>query len=384
MELLDYIDPVELDKPDDLIVESEELLNKHIDIHTPNTELGDISQYQLVLIGIPEDRNSFNKGASLAPDRIRGELYKLIFPDCKMKILDIGNIKKGNTFKDTYFAVKEVVYHLLCKNVVVLAMGGTQELTVPVYQAFELYQDNINLATIDYKIDFVNDALDFTPDSYLSELLLKKHKLFKYINLAHQIYLTEKQNLQIINSLYQQAIRLGDLRLILPTSESILRDIDIVSFDIRAVCMADAPGAINSSPNGLRAEEACVLTRFAGFSDQLRLFLLSEINPENDNNHQTCKLAAQMLWYFIEGLSRRYPETPLDENHNFKTFIIGLSDLDQEIVFYRSLTSDRWWLRIPSSRFNKDCIVPCNYEDYVAASKQEVPDIWWKYFQKLN
>ena len=384
MNLLDYFDFIELERPDNPFLDSDELLNKRIELFTQNSEIGELSEYDIIILGIPECRNSYYKGIDAAPNAIRKELYSLIAPETNKKILDLGNIKQGNTFKDTYFATKEVIYHLLCKNVNIVVIGGTQELTVPIYQAFEQYQDQINLATIDSTIDYKNDVLDYNPHSYLNTIVLKKQNLFKYINLAHQTYLTENKSLQVIKSLYHQAIRLGDLRAELPKTESILRDIDLVSFDMSAVCQGDAPASSKPSPNGLRADEACVLSRFSGISDRLRVFFLSEIIPANDIYHQTSKLAAQMIWYFIEGVSIRANEFPEEENGNFKTFIVSLSDLDQEIIFYRSLITGRWWFKIPSTKYDKDYIVPCNHSDYEMASMQEVPDLWWKYYQKLN
>ena len=101
MNLLDYIDPVELDKPEEYHLPSDELLSRKITIHTPSFDTTDLSQFQIAILGIPEDRNSFNKGASLAPDRIRSELYKLVSPVSKTNIIDLGNLKAGNTYNDT-------------------------------------------------------------------------------------------------------------------------------------------------------------------------------------------------------------------------------------------------------------------------------------------
>jgi formiminoglutamase len=93
-----------LERPEEYFLQSEEILSKKIDVHTQSFELGNLSNYNIALVGIPEDRNSYNKGAALAPNKIRSELYKLISPELKTTIIDLGNIKAGNTYSDTYFA----------------------------------------------------------------------------------------------------------------------------------------------------------------------------------------------------------------------------------------------------------------------------------------
>jgi hypothetical protein len=43
----------------------------------------------------------------------------------------------------------------------------------------------------------------------------------------------------------------------------LLRDADLVSFDISAVKQSEAPASRFASPNGLAAEDACQLARYA-------------------------------------------------------------------------------------------------------------------------
>jgi formiminoglutamase len=384
MELLDYLDPVELERPEEYFLQSEEILSKKIDVHTQSFELGNLSNYNIALLGIPEDRNSYNKGAALAPNKIRSELYKLISPELKTTIIDLGNIKAGNTYSDTYFALKDVVYMLLCENIIVVLLGGTQELTLPIFQAFENYQDKINLSAFDARIDSQKEALKSTSDSYLFELLLKKRKLFKFVHAGHQAYLTEKHSLELIQKLFHDAVRLGQIRNDLKMVEPILRDTDIVSFDIGCVRQSDAPGHYRPTPNGFYAEEACQIARYAGLGDMVRAFGVFEINSKLDVNNHTAALGAQMIWYFIDGVNCRTIETPSSEDSNFKTFIVSHNDLDFDMTFYKSMNTERWWLEIPNAQGKNAVVVSCAQDDYTTACSHEVPEIWWKNFQKLS
>lgn len=384
MQLSDYLDPVELDRPESTHLSSEELVPHTITINTDNSGLEDLTKYDLIILGVPEDRNSFNKGTALAPDKIRGELYKLVSPINKLKVLDLGNIKSGNTYADTYFALKDICYRLLCNNSVVAIIGGSQDLTIPSFQAFENYQDKINLSIIDSRLDCHKDTITPNSDSFLLELLLKKNKLFKFVHLGHQSYLTEKQSLELVNKLFHEALRLGEIRYNIQTVEPILRDSDQVSFDIGSVRQSDAPGHIRPSANGFYAEEACQLSRYAGIGDRVRLFGIYETNPKLDALNQTTGLAAQILWHFMDGLECRVLEIPENENPNFKTFIVGHSDLDYEMIFFKSMVTQRWWLEVPYVSTTDKELISCTPQDYDTACNHEVPDIWWKTFQKLT
>jgi formiminoglutamase len=384
MNLTDYLDPVSMEKPEEHFISGDTIFGKNIDIHTPDYQFKELNQYDLVIIGVPEDRNSFNKGCSLAPDKIRARLYQLNKIDKTIRILDLGNLKQGNTFTDTYVALREIIENFLFNNIVTILIGGTQELTFPVFQAFESVKPNINLVTIDRTIDLIKESVKSSAESYLTEILFKKRRLFKYCNLGHQQYLTDKNNLDLINKLYHDAYRLGDVRSDFSLVEPVLRDSDIVSFDISSVRQSDAPAFYNPSPSGFTSEEACQLARYSGISDMVAVFGLFEMNPKFDNRMQTANLAAQIIWYFVDGLTSRNAETPSGENKNFKTFIVGSNNLDHEITFYKSLISERWWMEIPAAKAEKPVIVSCSYADYLSACEQEVPNLWWKSFQKLS
>ncbi|MBN1598033.1 MAG: formimidoylglutamase [Bacteroidales bacterium] len=384
MNLTDYLDPVSLEKPDEYFISRPNLFGKEINIHTPDFEIGDLNQYSMAILGVPEDRNSFNKGSSLAPEKIRGQLYQLNRPGNNLKIIDLGNLKQGNTFNDTYTALREVLQNLLENNITVILVGGTQELTIPVFQNFERTRNDINLTTIDRTLDVVKDTVRTTAETYLTEILFKKRSLFKYCNLGHQIHITDKNNVDLVNKLYHNAYRLGEIRSEISLVEPILRDTDIVSFDISAIRQSDAPAFFNPSPSGFTSEEACQLARYSGLSDRLSVFGVFEMNPKFDILLQSANLAAQIIWYFIDGFGCRIAEMPASGNKNFKTFIVGNADLDYEITFYKSTVTDRWWMEVPNLKKDGPMIISCSYSDYKQACEQEVPDLWLKSFQKLS
>jgi arginase family enzyme len=384
MNINDYINPVSLEKPDAYYFSEADLFGKHISINTPDNPVHDLSDYNIALLGIPEDRNAYQKGSSLAPDKIRSQLYMLYQIAPKLKIVDLGNLKQGNTFTDTYYALKEVIAELLNNRLRVALLGGTQDLTVPVFQALEKDQEKVSLVVIDSRIDINKDTVNINSDSFLNEILLKKNKLFQFVNVGHQSYLTHPKNVDLINNLFYNTFRIGQLRANLHGFEPTVRNAHIASLDIGAVRSPDAPGQSRPSPNGLYAEEICQLAKYCGTSDQLSIFGVFEYNPKNDVQNQTAILIAQIVWYFIEGCANRIMESPSAEGKNFKTFIVGHGDMDHDITFFKSSLTDRWWMSVPHIKTDTSVLIGCSVSDYDMACNHEIPDLWWKTFQKLN
>ena len=381
MNLNDYFDPVELNKPDDYFITSESVLGRNLKINTSNTPIDEISNYQIALFGVPEESNSYNKGTALAPDVVRNKLYQLFRINNKLRIIDLGNLKPGKTFSDTYFGLREIVSELLHNQLVSIIIGGSQDLTTGCFMGYEQFKNSINLVTIDSTIDL--DNTNSGSDNYLS-VILKSNKLLNYINIGHQQYLTSDENISFLNNKNFELHRLGIVRNHISLMEPVLRDADLISLDIGSVKQGDSPGRIHASPNGFFSDEICKIARYAGISDRVSTFGLFELNPKYDINNQTSGLAAQIIWHFIDGFSSRINEYPEDNNANFKKFIISNVNNEHELIFLKSIYTERWWMEIPVIETGKSVYVACSQEDYNKACNHEIPDRWWKSYQKLN
>ena len=233
-------------------------------------------------------------------------------------------------------------------------------------------------------IAFPSSETIIMPMGAVSKIILNNEKIFKYVNLAHQQYLNDPEILKKLTGLFFDSVRLGNIRSDISIVEPILRDADILSFDICAIKHSDAPANQFSSPNGLHADEACQIARYAGLSDSVSSFGIYGLNPVNEKTNQTAGLAAQVIWYFIDGYSARKIENPLTDNQNFKVFIVSHKDMEYEITFYKSLVTNRWWMEIPKADSSNPVIIACSHEDYQQACNHEVPDLWWKSYQRIN
>ena len=383
MNLNDFFDPVSIEKPENSFLRPNMEFGHNIYVHTPDNPIQNITEYKIALMGVPEDRNSNNKGCSLAPDQIRQDLFKLHKFKKKLKIIDLGNLKQGSKPEDTYLGLRETVSYLLSNNVTPVIIGGTQDISYGVILAYEYLNKVISYVTVDAKLDLKSMKEEIHSENYIKEIFKNKTRLlFNYTNIGHQACFTDQNDLELLKNLYFDSYRLGQVRNNIKIIEPSIRDADFISIDFNAIKQADSPGNFRPSPNGFYGEEVCQLSRYSGMSDQLSAFLISEINPSFDPQNQTSHLAAQAIWYFIDGFLQKRPEKP-DGSENFTKFVVNLDSIDHNLVFYKSEQSNRWWLEIPSIR-NKPYLISCAYEDYLQAGNQEIPDRWWKAYQKIN
>ena len=353
-------------------------------------EQQELKDFEIALIGVPEDRRSLgNKGASEAPNHIRKYFYTLFSHWKNLKIVDLGNLSPGNTLEDTYFALKEVIAVLLENNILPVILGGTQDLTYANYIAYEKFNKIVNITSVDSVFDLGRGHDELNTHSWLSKIILHQPNfLFNFTNIGYQTYYVNKESVQLMKELFFDAYRLGEVRAKLEEVEPMVRNADILSFDISSVRQSDAPGCYYSGPNGFSGVEACAISRYAGFSDKLSSIGFYGINPRYDNRGQTAHLAAQMLWYFIDGYMNRIYDLPYLHNDEYVKFNVTNEHADEDIVFLKSKKSGRWWMVIKPSNIDSNIyrphqFIPCTYDDYKQALKNEIPDRWWKAQQKL-
>ena len=366
---------------------SEFSLGKYIDIHTDDN-FPDLEAVDVVIFGVCESRRSTNDDVNRAPDRIREKLYKLYHHGRDIKIADLGNIMPGEYPHDTDSGVKTVVKSLLEHNIVVLILGGSQELTFANYSAYEILETTVNLAVVDSVVDLGEFRDDLSPDNYLSKIVLHDPSyLFNLSVLGYQTYLNDPDSLSLMEKLFFDVHRLGQLKADIRLTEPLLRNADVISFDINAVSRGHSPAGNN--PNGFSGEQICQIARYAGMSDKASSIGFYNYSPQLDNRGTTAELLSQMVWCTIDGLSYRQKEYPLLNKNNFVEYKVHMPDNQEEIVFYKSLRTDKWWMKVPyaggmDGKLGRHHLVPCNYTEYELATQGELPDMWWKTYQKLG
>jgi arginase family enzyme len=391
MEINLYLEPLDFTISDIDFPDKRERLGHKISAYTKKNAFPDLENIDLAIIGVKEDRYSINNfGCDKAPDIVRKKLYQLFPCNNHCKIADLGNIVKGNKVEDTYFALIEVLAFLIKRNIIPIIIGGSQDLSFANYRAYEKIGQIINIASIDSRFDLGDTDSEISSQSYLSKIILHQPNfLFNFTNIGYQSYFVDIEAIDLMNKLYFDVYRLGVIKKEMEYVEPLLRNADMVSVDISSVRQPDAPGNRNVSPNGFNGEEICQITRYAGLSDKITSIGFYEINPEMDNNDQTSHLAAQMIWYFIEGFYNRKHDFPYKEKKSYKKYYVSIKDNTHEIIFYKSKKSDRWWMEVPcpsselKAKYERHYLVPCSYSDYQKALEDDVPERWWQVYKKM-
>ncbi|KGL58610.1 formimidoylglutamase [Polaribacter sp. Hel1_85] len=382
----DFLTPVKESVVAYLSLQSNLCLGKTFKIHTQEEGFPDLENVQIAILGVQEDRNSENNfGCGEDLHFIRRKLYGLFPGNWNTQIADLGNVLKGNSVTDTYFAVSEIITGLLKKNIIPIIIGGGQDITYVNYRAYDSLEQTVNIATVDSRFDLGNLDDELTSQSYLSKIIMQEpNNLFNYSNVGYQTYFNSQEEIQLLDSLFFDAHRLGKAKE-LENIEPVFRNADIVSIDLGSVRQSEAPANNNASPNGFYGEEICAISRYAGLSDKVSSFGIYEYNSMLDNNHQTAHLIAQMIWYFIEGVNFRVKDYPFSGKENYQKFTVLLED-DDPLTFYKSNKSGRWWIEIKilsDNKYKRHALIPCTYSDYTDATKQIIPEKWYKAMSKL-
>lgn len=383
---IDYLKPVD----DDLVafakMQAPQTIGRLIDIYESPKDFPDLSNKKIALISVEEGRASINNnGTGKSNNQIRRELYALYPGNWPLKVADLGTICAGNKVEDTYFALGEIVSALIKKEIIPIIIGGSQDLTYANYRAYDKLEQTVNLVSVDSKFDIGNIDEALSSQSYISKIVMNKpNNLFNFFNVGYQTYFNSQDEIDLLDSLFFDSYRLGEVSKNLTIVEPIMRDADIVSIDISAIKNSEAPANNNASPNGFTGQEICSITRYAGISDKVTSFGIYEYNAALDNKNQTAQLIAQMIWYFIEGVNFRAHDYPFGLKDNYQKFIVPIED--QLLNFFKSNKSGRWWMEINlgnNNKFKRHALIPCTYDDYLSASNQEIPDRWIKTLKKL-
>lgn len=379
--VFDFLSPIDEEILDYVKELSTQHLGSKMVIHTKE-DFPNLDKIKIAIIGVLENRGDVNANNDVCLITIRKELYSLFPGNWDVSIADLGDLIAGDKKEDTYFALQKVTEKLLKNKIIPIVIGGSQDLTYPLYRAYDRLEQMVNLVSIDSKFDFGKESDVILSSSYLTNIVLDEpNNLFNYSNVGFQTYYNSQEEIDLIEKLYFDAYRLGDISNNIALSEPVFRNADIVVVDLTSVKSSDSGNLITFTPNGFSGKEICTLARYSGISDKVSLFGIFNHN----NSKQESILIAQIIWYFIEGYHYRSNEYPFGSKDNYLKYIIPFED--DELIFYKSNKTERWWIEIPfisisNNKLKRNTLLPCSYEEYLGACNQELPERWWKVQRK--
>jgi formiminoglutamase len=352
-------------------------------------KMPDFKDAHIAIFGIGEERGTIeNLGTANAPNEIRKKLYNLKRGSGTYRIVDLGNLNPGYDLNETYVRISEVCRMLLEKNVLPVIIGGSHDLDYGQYCAYETMEKLVSFLNIDAMLDLEDKSETLPSRHHIHKVLMHEpNYLFSYTHLAYQTFLIDPLSVAVLEKLYFEAFRIGQLRTNLQEIEPAIRNADLLSFDVTAIRSSEAPGNANAQPFGLSGEEACQICWYAGLNEKLSSAGFYEYNPDRDDeNKKTASVIATMIWYFIEGFYNRKNESNFKGN-DFMKYTVSMPSQPETISFFKSKFSEKWWMEVPypngKERYSRNSIVPCSYNDYQTAIKGEVPERYISTIAKL-
>lgn len=338
------------------------LIGNRITFADSTFQWSDLTRFGIVLFGID------NGNSSALLDGVRKYFYKLYSHSDKFNLIDLGNIP------DDLETVSDCFDNLLKSNVLTLLLNPSSALLSNMYaQAVGISKD----------ISITSVAADISVEELSGFFINKDPKLSRYTALGYQTYFADPQQQKLLSKQNCELMRLGVIRNKIIEAEPILRDTHILNINMNAVRVCDGGPKQLASPNGLYAEELCQLAWYAGRGESLGLCTVNGID-EKDFSETSAHLIAQIFWHLVDGYSVRKKELPTGEN--IKRFIVDRGKVGEELVFFQSSITGRWWMAVPITGEDLDSYIAiaCTYDDYQKASAHEIPDRWLFYYQKLN
>lgn len=377
----EFLSPLDENLVEDLKASEMKNLGKQVKFHTQTAGIPDLDDIKIVIIGVRENRLA--DGVSdeyLNFSKIRRSFYSLFPGNWHLNIADLGDIDPGETVEDTYYALQTLLAGLLKDELIPVILGGSQDLIYAQYRAYDNFSKMVNLVNIDSRFDLGDAEKPIGNNSYVGKIVVNKpYNLFNYSNVGYQTYFNSQDEIELMERLFFDAYRLGEVSGNIKVTEPVMRDADLVTIDINSINATATGGDINASPNGFDGKEICALSRYAGISDKVTSFGIYEYNSAYTPAGNM--LIAQMLWYFIEGVNYRTNENTISAKKEFIKYQVPVDD--EVLVFYKSPVSGRWWIEIPfissvNTKLKRHTLLPCNHEDYLEACNQVIPERWYK------
>lgn len=362
-------------------------LGKLIKVHAEKGELPSFKGIRFAIFGVKENRADEDfMGEEINFDPYRKAFYSLYPGNWSHGIMDLGDIENGQTPEDSRFAVKETIAALLKMDIIPLVLGAGQDLVHGQYRAYDGFDQMVNIVNIDSRFDLGNADLPMSNKSYIGKIVVEMpYNLFNYSVIGYQSFFNSPEEIALMDKLFFDAYRLGEVTPDITIVEPLMRDADIVVLDASAIKSSEIGYKDYESPNGFDGREICAISRYAGISNRVSSFGIYEIGKAVSQKSGPM-LIAQILWYFIEGANFRVADEDFDKDQDFTTYIVPIDDI--VLTFKKNNRTERWWILLPfiadvNNKLKRRALLPCTYDEYLGAcNDHHIPERWLRARQK--
>lgn len=303
---------------------------------------------KVIILGVPDDlgvvRAKGRPGARQGPAAIRRCFYRLTpgFQELGKEVIDLGDLKLSDSpdederLGETHLRLEEAVYYLALTGATVVILGGGQDLTYATVMGYtRAHRAMLRKARIEKQTDL--QAVDWFGMINVDKFLDVRDPAARGVNSGTTIFRLledpetpvdgpnfvafgiQQQHCSPRHRAYlkQQEARLVSLEQFWLGNEDLLnlfkealdnagqRTVQtMLSFDMNASVLA---GVSSPSPLGFTTEDLCAMASMAG-ERGVGLMEIMETSPPNDDSQEpTARTAANMLFFFLQGLASQEP-----------------------------------------------------------------------------
>jgi formiminoglutamase len=69
-------------------------------------------------------------------------------------------------------------------------------------------------------------------------------------------------------------------------------------------------------------------------------------------------------------------------------YVVQFRQTNYQLTFWKSARSGRWWMQIPvesgKRKYQRHRLIPCSFQDYQAACREELPDRLMQAFNRFG
>ena len=334
-------------------------VGKNIDVFGfSENDLSNLDKYDIAIFYLNDVKES---------ESVIKRIYSLEYGNWNLKILDLGVFKKGNEKSDNLFAIKSIINKLSNYNIFSIVVGGQQSDVNLLCKS--LGKDFIDVVSVDKNIGIGELEESIESSNYLSKLIVDDEiQLNNFSNIGFLKHTNNFKQVELIEKFNFEALSLGQIRADIGEVEPITRNSTIINFSLESL----QSSIINyklTSPNGLSAHEACIISKMSGQSIDSKIVAFNNIKQTLECH----AIVSEMLWYCIEGFNNRYTEN----FNNLNDFKIYHTEFDgHNLKFLKNNITQRWWIEYVDDsliKINKD-FIPCSEKDFLESKNGIISD----------
>lgn len=256
-------------------------------------------------------RNQGRVGAKEGPDEIRSAFGRLAYHGTgQNNLLDLGNIIIHQEMEEGQELLAYLTTQILTRNAIAINLGGGHDIAYGSGMGmFEFAMDRkVGIINIDAHFDLRNiqgKGNSGTPFFQLAEIRKTSGQNFNYLAIGIQKQSNSKALFQVAEDFGARYILDEEIHTDFnAVEESIVEftsSVDVVNLtiDMDVFNVAHAPGVSAINPMGLEPRTFFKIFRLITNSKKVKLMDIAELNPKYDIDNRTAKLAARILYEFL-------------------------------------------------------------------------------------